>query len=152
MSVTTVKWKAKGTFQKTKRVAASKTAVSVCRPRGSALTEYPDWRESTDIHQLELFLAVLDSPSMTRAAEKVFLSPGAVSLQLHKLTARRAVRAERETADSYASGATSGRTCQTLVKLTSQIKLESENDLTRDTRPFHFATGVTTLIYQLGRP
>jgi len=33
-----------------------------------------------DIHQLELFLAVMDSPSMTRAAEKVFLSPGAVSL------------------------------------------------------------------------
>src|SRR6266852_4261058 len=38
-----------------------------------------------DIHQLELFLAVMDSPSMTRAAEKVFLSPGAVSLQLHNL-------------------------------------------------------------------
>jgi DNA-binding transcriptional LysR family regulator len=33
-----------------------------------------------DIHQLELFLAVMESPSMTRAAEKVFLSPGAVSL------------------------------------------------------------------------
>ena len=38
-----------------------------------------------DIHQLELFLAVMESPSMTRAAEKVFLSPGAVSLQLHNL-------------------------------------------------------------------
>lgn len=38
-----------------------------------------------DIHQLELFLAVMESPSMTHAAEKVFLSPGAVSLQLHKL-------------------------------------------------------------------
>ena len=32
-----------------------------------------------DIHQLELFLAVMESPSMTRAAQKVFLSPGAVS-------------------------------------------------------------------------
>src|SRR2546422_11659832 len=38
-----------------------------------------------DIHQLELFLAVMDSPSMTRATEKIHLSPGAVSLQLHKL-------------------------------------------------------------------
>ncbi len=38
-----------------------------------------------DIHQLELFLAVMDSPSMTRAAEKIHLSPGAVSLQLHKV-------------------------------------------------------------------
>jgi hypothetical protein len=41
---------------------------------------------------------------------------------------------------------------KTLIKLTSQIKLEFENDLTKDTRPFHFATGVTTLIYQLGTP
>ena len=38
-----------------------------------------------DIHQLDLFLAVMESPSMTRAAERVFLSPGAVSLQLHNL-------------------------------------------------------------------
>src|SRR5882762_3447059 len=38
-----------------------------------------------DIHQLELFLAVMNSPSMTRAAEKIHLSPGAVSLQLHNL-------------------------------------------------------------------
>jgi regulatory helix-turn-helix LysR family protein len=40
-----------------------------------------------DIYQLELFLAVMNSSSLTRAAEKVFLSPGAVSLQLPKLAA-----------------------------------------------------------------
>ncbi len=38
-----------------------------------------------DVYQLELFLAVMNSPSMTRAAEKVYLSPGAVSLQLRNL-------------------------------------------------------------------
>ena len=38
-----------------------------------------------DIHQLTLFLAVMDSPSMTRAAEKVFLSPRRGEPQLHKL-------------------------------------------------------------------
>jgi DNA-binding transcriptional LysR family regulator len=38
-----------------------------------------------DIHQLELFLAAMDSPSMTRAAEKIDLSHGVVSLQLHNL-------------------------------------------------------------------
>ena len=38
-----------------------------------------------DIHQLKLFLAVMESSSMTSAAEKVHLSPGAVSLQLHNL-------------------------------------------------------------------
>jgi len=38
-----------------------------------------------DVHQLELFLAVMESSSMTRAARKFHLSPGAVSLQLHNL-------------------------------------------------------------------
>jgi len=38
-----------------------------------------------DIHQLKLFLAVMESASMTQAAEKIHLSPGAVSLQLHNL-------------------------------------------------------------------
>src|SRR5689334_12800452 len=42
-------------------------------------------RTLMDVHQLELFLAVMDSPSMTKAAEKSHLSPGAVSLQLHNL-------------------------------------------------------------------
>ena len=39
-----------------------------------------------DIHQLELFLAVLEHSSVTRAAEKVYLTPGAVSMQLHRLS------------------------------------------------------------------
>ena len=38
-----------------------------------------------DVHPLELFLAVMESSSMTRVAEKIHLSPGAVSLQLHNL-------------------------------------------------------------------
>src|ERR1700739_3822922 len=42
-------------------------------------------RVPMDVHQLELFLAVMASPSMTKAAEKSHLSPGAVSLQLHNL-------------------------------------------------------------------
>jgi len=32
------------------------------------------------------------------------------------------------------------------------IQQTFENDLTKDVRPFHFATGVTTLIHQLGAP
>src|SRR6266446_2386460 len=40
-----------------------------------------------DVHQLKLFLAGMQSSSMTRAAEKIHLSPGAVSLQLHNLAA-----------------------------------------------------------------
>lgn len=38
-----------------------------------------------NIDQLELFLAVMDSPSMARAAERIHLSPGAVSLQIQNL-------------------------------------------------------------------
>src|SRR5205807_7956307 len=39
-----------------------------------------------------------------------------------------------------------------VVKLMGHIQQEFENDVTKDSRPFHLATGVTTLIYQLGRP
>src|ERR1700720_3541617 len=108
-----------------------------------------------DIHQLELFLAVMDSPSMTRAAEKVFLSPGAVSLQLHNLAdelhTELFVRSGKRLIPTPAAVRLAEH-AKTLVELTSQIKQEFENDSTKDTRPFHFATGVTTLIYQLGKP
>jgi|ERR1700722_5216280 DNA-binding transcriptional LysR family regulator len=108
-----------------------------------------------DIHQLELFLAVLDSPSMTRAAEKVYLSPGAVSLQLRNLAdelhTTLFVRNGRKLLPTPAALRLAEH-AKSLVKLTSQIRQEFETDLTKDTRPFHFSTGVTTLIYQLGKP
>src|SRR2546425_530116 len=106
-----------------------------------------------DIHQLELFLAVMDSPSMTRAAEKVFLSPGAVSLQLHNLAdelhTELFVRSGKRLIPTPAALRLAER-AKTLVEMTHQIKQEFENDVAKDTRPFHFATGVTTLIYPLG--
>jgi DNA-binding transcriptional LysR family regulator len=108
-----------------------------------------------DIHQLELFLAVMDSPSMTRAAEKVFLSPGAVSLQLHNLAdelhTELFVRSGKRLIPTPAALRLAEQ-ARTLIRLMSQIKQEFGNDLTKDTRPFNFATGVTTLIYQLGKP
>ncbi len=108
-----------------------------------------------DIHQLQLFLAVMDSPSMTRAAEKIHLSPGAVSLQLHNLAdelhtelfARRGKRLIPTPAALRLA-----ERAKEVVNLMSHIQLEFENDLSKDVRPFEFATGVTTLIYQLGRP
>jgi DNA-binding transcriptional LysR family regulator len=108
-----------------------------------------------DIHQLELFLAVLESPSMTRAAEKVYLSPGAVSLQLRNLAdelhTTLFVRNGRKLLPTPAALRLAEH-AKSLVKLTGQIKQEFEVDLAKDTRPFHFSTGVTTLIYQLGKP
>lgn len=108
-----------------------------------------------DIHQLKLFLAVMNSPSMTRAAEKVHLSPGAVSLQLHSLAAELRSelfihRGKRLIPTPAASRL--AEHAQKVVTLMGHIQQEFENDLTKDMGPFHFATGVTTLIYQLGRP
>jgi DNA-binding transcriptional LysR family regulator len=108
-----------------------------------------------DIHQLQLFLAVMDSPSMTRAAEKIHLSPGAVSLQLHNLAdelhTELFVRRGKHLIPTPAAQRLADR-AKEVVKLMSHIQQEFENDLSRDARPFEFATGVTTLIYQLGRP
>jgi DNA-binding transcriptional LysR family regulator len=108
-----------------------------------------------DIHQLRLFLAVMESPSMTRAAETMRLSPGAVSLQIHKL-------ADELHTDLFARNGKKlkptpaafrlAEHAKTLLRLTNQIKQEFETDANADTRPFQFSTGVTTLIYQLGKP
>jgi DNA-binding transcriptional LysR family regulator len=108
-----------------------------------------------DVHQLELFLAVMDSPSMTRAAEKIHLSPGAVSLQLHKLadelhTELFVRRGKRLIPTPAALRLT--ELAKQVVKMMGHIQQVFENDLTKDVRPFHFATGVTTLIHQLGGP
>jgi DNA-binding transcriptional LysR family regulator len=68
-----------------------------------------------DIHQLEVLLAAMESPTMTRAEEKVSLSPPAVSLQLHGLASE--LRTELfvrlwEKADSNASRISARRTRQ----------------------------------------
>ena len=108
-----------------------------------------------DVHQLEVFLAVIDSSSMAQAADKVHLSIGAVSLQLHKLAAdlrtELFVRAGKRLAPTPAA-ARLAEHARAVVKLMSQIRQDFADDLSQDVRPFHFATGVTTLIYQLGRP
>lgn len=108
-----------------------------------------------DIHQLELFLAVMDSSGVTRAAEKMHLSPGAVSLQLHNLAGELHtelfVRSGKRLIPTPAASRLAEH-AKAVVKLMSQIHQEFENDASKDTRPFQFATGVTTLIYQLGGP
>ena len=108
-----------------------------------------------DIYQLELFLAVMNSPSMTRAAEKVYLSPGAVSLQLRNLAdelhTELFVRNGKRLLPTPAALRLAEH-AKTMVTLKDQIRQEFENDIAKDNRPFNFATGVTTLIYQLGKP
>src|SRR6266849_8170654 len=108
-----------------------------------------------DVHQLELFLAVMESSSMTRAAEKIHLSPGAVSLQLHnlamELNTELFVRSGKRLVPTPAATRLAEH-AKAVVQQMSKIRQEFANDSSKDTRPFHFATGVTTLIYQLGGP
>src|SRR5260370_5790975 len=108
-----------------------------------------------NIHQLELFLAVMDSPSMTRAAKKIHLSSGAVSLQLHNLAdelhTELFVRRGKRLIPTPAALRLAEH-AKEVVRMMGHIQQEFENDLSKDVRPLHFATGVTTLIYQLGGP
>ena len=108
-----------------------------------------------DVHQLEMFLAVMNSSSMTRAAETIHLSPGAVSVQLHNLAnevhAELFVHKGKRLIPTPAAIRLAEH-ARAVVKLMNQIGQEFELDSSKDTRPFQFATGVTTLIYQLGAP
>src|SRR5437016_12927272 len=108
-----------------------------------------------DIHQLELFLAVMDSPSMTRAAEKIHLSPGAVSLQLHNLAeelhTELFVRRGKRLVPTPAALRLAEH-AKEVSKRMGHIRQEFENVLSKDVRPLHFSTGLTTLIYQFGGP
>jgi DNA-binding transcriptional LysR family regulator len=108
-----------------------------------------------DIRQLELFLAVMDSSSVTRAADKVHLSPGAISLQLHNLASELHtelfVRSGKRLLPTPAAFRLTEH-ARAVIKQMLQLQHDFENDPSSDTRPFNFATGVTTLIYRLGRP
>jgi DNA-binding transcriptional LysR family regulator len=108
-----------------------------------------------EIRQLETFLAVLEHSSITRGAGKVFLSPGAVSLQMQSLAAElRAdlfVRSGRNLAPTPAALRLADH-ARAILRQIRQIEQEFENNPLSDSRPFRFATGATALIHRLGRP
>lgn len=104
---------------------------------------------------MELFLAVMECSSVTRAAQKVNLSPGAVSLQLHNLAAELRTdlftRSGKHLAPTPAAFRLAEQASVALGQI-RQIEHEFANDPLTDTRPFHFATGATALIHHLGAP
>src|SRR5499427_10941144 len=108
-----------------------------------------------DIRQLASLLPLLESPTMTRAAENLHLSPAAVSLQLHSLASELGVelfvRSGRKLTPTPAAHQLAEHARAVTLHL-KQIKEEFSADPASDARPFHFATGATTLIYRLGRP
>jgi DNA-binding transcriptional LysR family regulator len=113
------------------------------------------FQRAMDVRQLELFLAVMECASVTRAAQKVNLSPGAVSLRLHNLAAdlhtQLFVRSGKRLVPTPAAQRLA-ELAQVVVRQMRQIEQEFENDPSADTRPFYFATGATTLIHGLGGP
>jgi DNA-binding transcriptional LysR family regulator len=108
-----------------------------------------------DLRQLESLLAVLESPTMTRAAEGLHLSTAAVSIQLQSLASELGVdlfvRSGRKLKATPAAHRLAEH-AKTLTLQLRQIKEEFSNDAFSDARPFRFATGATTLIYRLARP
>lgn len=108
-----------------------------------------------DLRQLELFLAVIDNASVTKAAQKMYVTPGAISLQIHHLAAElrtelfiRAGKRIQPTPNAHRLA----EHARQVIRQVRQIEQEFENDPQRDVRPFRFATGATTLIHRLGRP
>ena len=108
-----------------------------------------------DFRQLEIFLAVMEQASVTRAAGKVHLSPGAVSLQIHKLAVELRtdlfVRAGRQIVPTPMARQLA-ESARVVLKGVREIEHAFSNEATADERPFHFATGLTTLVHRLGPP
>jgi LysR family transcriptional regulator, nitrogen assimilation regulatory protein len=108
-----------------------------------------------EFRQLELFLAVMECASITRAAEKVNLTPGAVSLQLQHLAselhADLFVRSGKRLVPTSAALRLAER-ARAVMDQMAETEREFHGDPLTDERPFHFATGATTLIHRLGRP
>lgn len=108
-----------------------------------------------DIRQLEIFLSVMDASSVTGAAMRMNLSPGAVSLQLQNLAAtlhaELFVRAGKHLKPTPAAFRLA-EMARNLVMQSQAIEHEFDAHTSDDTRPFHLATGATTLIYRLGQP
>src|SRR5579883_2320716 len=108
-----------------------------------------------EIRQLELFLAVIDCNSVTRAAEHAGVSPGAISMQLRSLanelhtdlfTREGKHLAPTPAALSLAEHA------RVVVRQMRDIEFEFDGSPATDSRLFSFATGATTLIHRLGKP
>jgi DNA-binding transcriptional LysR family regulator len=108
-----------------------------------------------DVHQLEVFLSVLETGSVTRGAERVHLSPGAVSLQLQGLAdhlkTELFVRSGRKLVPTSMAFRLAEHAREVLSQM-RRIEAAFNGQPQEDTRPFHFATGVTTLVYRLGKP
>src|ERR1035438_4791027 len=106
-----------------------------------------------ELGQLRVFLTVMDTASVTRAAELEGLSAGAVSQQLRALGADLGVDLRGRAGPKTAPTAHAVRLSEQARAILNQVggmELDFSKDEASDHRPFRFATGATALIYRLG--
>jgi len=108
-----------------------------------------------DLRQLEVFLAVMEHSTVTRTAEILRVSPGAVSLQLkalgEELRAPLFVRSGKRIVPTPQAFRFAEHARDVMRKI-GEIRRDFVDAPSEDSRPFHFASGATTLIYRLGGP
>lgn len=108
-----------------------------------------------EFRQLELFLAVIDCASVTKAAEKLCVSPGAISMQLRSLAEELHTDLFVRTGKHLVPTPAALRLAEharVVIRQLRDIEYEFDSGPVADSRLFHFATGATTLIHHMGRP
>jgi DNA-binding transcriptional LysR family regulator len=108
-----------------------------------------------DLRQIEVFLAVMENATVTQTAQRLHVSPGAVSLQLQglakELRTELFVRSGRRIVPTPQAHRFAEHAREVMKKI-REIEQDFVDSAADDQRPFHFACGATTLIYRLGGP
>ena len=108
-----------------------------------------------DLRQLEVFLGVIEHGTVTRASEKLYLSPGAVSLQLKNLAAELKTELFVRSGKNIVPTSDAHRLAvhaRDLLKKMRDIRQDFEKSPDHDRHSFHLASSATTLIYRMGPP
>ncbi|HEY1758821.1 MAG TPA: LysR family transcriptional regulator [Bryobacteraceae bacterium] len=108
-----------------------------------------------DLRHIEVFLAVMENATVTQTAERLHVSPGAITLQLQglarELRAELFVRSGRRIVPTPQAHRFAEHAREVMKKI-REIEQDFVDSAADDQRPFHFACGATTLIYRLGGP
>jgi DNA-binding transcriptional LysR family regulator len=106
-----------------------------------------------DLRQIEVFLAVMENATVTQTAQRLHVSPGAVTLQLQglarELRTELFVRSGRRIVPTPQAHRFAEHAREVMKKI-REIEQDFADSAAADQRPFHFACGATTLIYRLG--
>jgi DNA-binding transcriptional LysR family regulator len=106
-----------------------------------------------DLRQIEVFLAVMENSTVTQTAQRLNVTPGAVSLQLqslaHELRTDLFVRNGRRIVPTPQAQRLAEHVREVIKKI-REIEQDFADSAGEDQRPFHFACGATTLIYRMG--